>query len=163
MEVDGYYCEFKNMEGRNDPIPDVIHQKISDQLEKYNEQSGSKISLILYHELNKHLLKIVRAVNVHDGHLIIVGLKGFGISSLTSLACFVSGVQLNKMELHPNFTDDEWRQEMRKNIIYAASDDKPLAYVCDEYRISSDALYKDLETLVKSHVCTEITRKSDVM
>ena len=38
MEVDGYYCEFKNMEGRNDPIPQVIHNKIADQLEKYNEQ-----------------------------------------------------------------------------------------------------------------------------
>jgi hypothetical protein len=67
------------------------------------------------------------------------------------------------MELNPNLTDDDWRQEMRKNIIYAASDDKPLAYVCDEYRITKDAWYKDLETLVKSHVCTEITRKSDIM
>ena len=52
---------------------------------------------------------------------------------------------------------------MRKNIIYSASDDKPLAYICDEYRISCDSWYKDLETLVKSHVCTEITRRSDIL
>jgi hypothetical protein len=30
-------------------------------------------------EISKHLLKILRAINMHDGHLITVGLKGFGL------------------------------------------------------------------------------------
>ena len=103
-------------------------------------------------------MKIIRAVNIHDGHVLIVGMKGFGIGMLTRLACFASGIQMNKMELHPNFIDEEWRTEMRKNIIYSASEDKPVAYVCDEYRITNDNWYRDLETLVKSNVCSEITR-----
>ena len=52
---------------------------------------------------------------------------------------------------------------MRKNIIYSAMEDKPLAYVCDEYRITNDLWYKDLETLVKSNVCSEITRQADIL
>ena len=62
------------------------------------------------------------------------------------------------MELHPNFTDEEWRSEMRKNLIYSAMEDKSLAYVCDEYRILNDDWYHDLEVMIKSNVCSEVTR-----
>ena len=37
-------------------------------------------------------MKVLRAINVHDGHLIVVGMKGYGISMLLKLACFVSGI-----------------------------------------------------------------------
>lgn len=108
-------------------------------------------------------MKIIRAVSMHDGHVIIVGLKGHGISMMTRLACFAAGISFNKMELHPNFVDEEWRGEMRKNIIQAASEERPLAYVCDEYRMLNGAWYKDLETLLKSNVCSEITRQNDIL
>ena len=108
-------------------------------------------------------MKIIRAASMHDGHVIIVGLKGYGISMMTRLACFAAGISFNKMELHPNFVDEEWRGEMRKNIIQAASEDRPLAYVCDEYRMLNSAWYNDLETLLKSNVCTEITRQNDIL
>lgn len=38
-----------------------------------------------------------------------------------------------------------------------------MAYVCDEYRILNSSWYKDLETLIKSNVCSEITRQQDVL
>lgn len=108
-------------------------------------------------------MKVMRAINTHDGHVIIVGMKGYGISMMTKLACFASGIQYNKMELHPNFTDEEWRADLRKNIIYTASEDKPLAYIADEYRITNPSWYRDLETLIKSNICSEITRQLDIL
>jgi len=113
-------------------------------------------------EISKHLLKILRAINMHDGHLITVGLKGFGLQIIMKLACFISNIHYVKMEMSQNYTDEDWRQDLRKNIVYSASEDKPLAYVCDEFRITSDKWYLDLECLVKSNICSEITRKNDV-
>ena len=143
MDVDGYYCEFKPPEGRlNESIETLLYEKIEGHLQKYNDAADKqKISLTLYREFNRHLLKIVRAINIHDGHVLVVGMKGYGVGMLTRLACFVSGIQHNKMELHPNYIDEEWRADMRKNIIYSAMEDKPLAYVCDEYRITSDTWF----------------------
>ena len=119
MDVEGYYCEIKPPEGRYDePIEKLIHEKIEGFLIKYNEQPDkAKMTLTLYREFNRHLLKIIRAVTVHDGHVIIVGMKGFGISMMTRLACFSAGITFNKMELHPNFVEEEWRADLRKNII----------------------------------------------
>ena len=165
MDVDGYYVEFRPPEGRlNEPIEALVNEKIEGFLNKYNESPDkAKISLQLYTELNRHILKIIRAVSMHDGHVIIVGMKGYGISMVTRLACFAANINYNKMELHPNFVDEEWRAEMRKNILQSASEDRPLAYVCDEYRILNQDWYKDLETLVKSNVCSEITRQNDIL
>ena len=52
---------------------------------------------------------------------------------------------------------------MRKNLIYSAMEDKSLAYVCDEYRILNDDWYHDLEVMIKSNVCSEVTRQHDIM
>ena len=77
----------------NKPISEIIDEKILGQLEKYNEQPDKpRISLTLYKEFNQHMLKLIRAVNVHDGHIIVVGMKGYGISMLTRLACFSSNI-----------------------------------------------------------------------
>ena len=65
--------------------------------------------------------------------------------------------------MNQNYTDEDWRQDLRKNMVYSASEDKSLAFVCDEFRISDDKWYLDLECLVKSNLCSEITRKSEIM
>ena len=81
MDVDGYYCELRAPEkSKEEKLETVIFNKIEQNLEKYNESSErSKLNLTLYREFCRHLLKIIRAINVHDGHLIMVGLKGFGM------------------------------------------------------------------------------------
>jgi len=84
-EVEGCYQEVTNT--------DNITGLIEAWVDRFNESNDrKKISLILYSEFNRHLLKILRNINMHDGHLIIVGLRGYGITLLTKLACFISGI-----------------------------------------------------------------------
>lgn len=87
--------------------------------DKYNEGNDRiHINLILYNEFIKHLIKILRAINIYDGHLVTVGLRGFGITTLIKLATFILQHHHRQMELHPTFTDDEWKVEVRANIAY---------------------------------------------
>lgn len=95
LDVDGYYCEFRPPpESKSEEsIEELMHHKIDSYLQKYNESADKqKITLTLYREFNRHLMKIVRAINIHDGHVIIVGMKGYGIGMLTKLACFASNI-----------------------------------------------------------------------
>ena len=66
---------------------------VANWLEKYNEQTDRpNLSLILYSEFTKHLLKILRAISQPDGHLIVVGLRGYGITQLLKLAAFIGAI-----------------------------------------------------------------------
>ena len=101
-EVEGYYLE------SNQPkkIRDIIERLMS----KYNEQPETrKLNLVLFDELYRHMFKIVRAMNIQGGHLIIVGLRGFATGELIKLASYIASRIYTTLEMHPEFTDSDWK------------------------------------------------------
>jgi hypothetical protein len=142
-EVEGCYQQVNDTEN--------VIGLVETWLDKYNEQTDRpNLSLILYSEFVKHLLKILRAISQPDGHLIVVGLRGYGITQLIKLATFIGAIQYNGMDMSVNFTDDDWLSELRKIITFSIEEDKAACYVVDEYRVTNDDWYKDLETLCKA-------------
>lgn len=101
-EVEGYYLESNQ--------PKKIRDIIERQVAKYNEQPETrKLNLCLYDELYRHLFKIVRAINLYQGHLIIVGLRGFATGELIKLATYIALKTYRTLEMHPEFTDQDWK------------------------------------------------------
>lgn len=64
---------------------------VNNWVERYNEQFENKVTFYLYEEFLRHLIKVVRGLAQVDGHMIVVGLRGYGISRLISLASFING------------------------------------------------------------------------
>jgi hypothetical protein len=54
------------------------------------------------------------------------------------------------MDMSVNFTDDDWLGEIRKIMTFAIEEDKAACYVVDEYRVTNDNWYRDLETICKA-------------
>ncbi len=75
---------------------------------------------MLYDELVRHLLKILRAINIHGGHLILVGLKGFAVSWLVKLATFITSKNTFFLEMHSEYGTNEWLGDIRTRLISAA-------------------------------------------
>jgi len=73
----------------------------------------------MYETFTNHLLKILRVITVQDGHLIVVGLKGYGISSLIKIASFICSAKHAKMEIHADYGDVEWQSDIRSRIVRA--------------------------------------------
>ena len=96
----------------------MIKDIIDRQIDRYNQQPDvHKLNLVLYEELYRDLFKIMRAINLHASHLIIVGLKGYAISYLVQLAAFVTQKAYSELELRPDFKDEDWKQDLRTKII----------------------------------------------
>lgn len=67
------------------------------------------------------------------------------------------------MEINLGYSDEDWRNDILKSIQYAAKEDKPIVYAFDEFRITNDDWYYDLEQVLKSSVCSEITTKKEIL
>lgn len=80
--------------------------------------------------------------------MIVVGLKGFGISSLLKIVSFVCNFKYQQLDMNADFGDVEWNNEIRSKIQYCGQDDKQLCWVVDEYRITDQNWYKDIELLM---------------
>ena len=84
------------------------------------------------------MLKVLRVVNTPNGHLITVCMKGYGISAVMKLVTFAAGQQLREVETYEGFSDEEWKSELRRAIMYCGQEDKPLTFFIDEYKLLND-------------------------
>jgi hypothetical protein len=68
-DVESFYFEIESIEKTQE-----VTEKL---LERFNDQPQvQRVSLVLFKELNKVLMKIIRGISTHHGSLIVVALKG---------------------------------------------------------------------------------------
>jgi hypothetical protein len=155
QDVEGFYMEVDRI--------DDIQQVIEGALERFNDSNERvRLDLMLYGQLNRHMLRMLRVIAASHGHLINVAMKGYGISSAVKLVAFAAGHQLRQLEIYEGFSDGEWKVELRRALIQCGSHDKPLTLYIDEYNMLKDQWYKDLECVLNNNMASEITRKSDI-
>jgi hypothetical protein len=75
---------------------------------------------------------MLRVIAASHGHLINVAMKGYGISSAVKLVTFAAGHQLRELDIYEGFSDEEWKAELRRALVYCGSHDKPLTLYIDE-------------------------------
>jgi hypothetical protein len=156
QEVEGFYMEVDRV--------DEIQKVIESNLERYNDSNERvRLDLMLFNQVNRLMLKMLRVITTPNGHLINVAMKGYGMKSIIKLVTFAASQQLRELEVYEGFQSEEWYGELRRAIIYCGNEDKPLTFCVDEYSMIKDQMYKDLETMIKNNCVTEITRKSDIM
>lgn len=105
----------------------------------------------------------MRVIQSPGGHLINVAMKGHGMKSIIKLVAFAATHTLRELEVYDGFHMDEWQAELRRCVIQAGNDNKPVTLYVDEYQMLKDQMYIDIECVLKNYVCTEITRKPDIM
>ena len=143
---------------------DEIQKVIESNLERYNDSNERvRLDLMLFNQVNRLMLKMLRVITTPGGHLINVAMKGYGMNSIIKLVTFAANHQVRELEGYEGFQSEEWYGELRRAVIYCGNEDKPLTFFVDEYSMIRDQMYKDLETMIKNNCVTEITRKSDIM
>jgi hypothetical protein len=143
---------------------DDIQRVIEGNLERYNDSNERvRLDLMLFNQVNRLMLKMLRVITTPNGHLINVAMKGYGMNSIIKLVTFAANHQLRELAVYEGFQSEEWYGELRRSVIYCGNEDKPLTFFVDEYKMLHEQMYKDLETMLKNNVVSEITRKSDIM
>mmetsp|Transcript_42572 Transcript_42572/g.65306 ORF Transcript_42572/g.65306 Transcript_42572/m.65306 type:complete len:94 (+) Transcript_42572:5844-6125(+) len=90
---------------------------------------------MLYNQINRHMLKILRILTQPNGHLINVAMKGYGMNTMMKLVTFAAGHQMRELEVHESYSLEEWQGELRRAVIYCGTDDKPVTFFIDEYKL----------------------------
>jgi len=97
---------------------DEIQKIIEGNLERHNDSNERvRIDLMLYNQINRMMLKIMRVIQSPGGHLINVAMKGHGMKSIIKLVGFAAQHTLRELEVYEGFHMDEWHQELRRCVI----------------------------------------------
>ena len=128
QEVEGFYMEVDRV--------DEIQKVIEGNLERYNDSNERvRVDLMLFNQVNRLMLKMLRVISTPNGHLVNVAMKGYGMNSVVKLVTFAAAHQLRELEVYEGFQAEEWRGELRRAVVYCGNEDKPLTFVVDEYKM----------------------------
>ena len=151
-EVEGVYSE----------VTDLAESAklIESTLERHNDSNErARLDLIVFSRLARDVLKVTRALAVPGGHLVIISMKGFGMTSVVRLCAHTLGQHLRELDVSQGLLREDWHTELRRAILAAGEEGRAMTLFTDQYQMVDDAMYSDLELLLRNHMNTEIVDK----
>lgn len=72
------------------------------------------MELVLFDDALQHATNIHRAIRMHKGHAMLVGVGGSGRQSLTRLATHTAGYKLFEIALSRGYSEYHFREDLKK-------------------------------------------------
>jgi hypothetical protein len=91
--VEGFYMQVDRI--------DDVDRIIEGNLARFNDSNERvRLDLMLYNQLSRQMLRMLRVLSAPNGHLVNIAMKGFGMNSVVRLVAFAAGHVLREVEMH---------------------------------------------------------------
>ncbi|XP_047204788.1 dynein axonemal heavy chain 1 isoform X4 [Girardinichthys multiradiatus] len=119
--------------------------KVMEQyVEDYNQSSVAKMQLVLFMDAIEHVCRISRILRQPLCHALLLGVHGSGRRSLTKLASYISGYKCFQIEASKNYSQTEWRKDIKNNMLSAGLQDQKITFLFVETQIKMVSFLDDI-------------------
>lgn len=113
------------------------------KMDSYQEEYNSDISfiiggarkqmkLVMFLDACEHIARIARIIRQPQGNALVLGVGGSGRQSLSRMATYLTGYKLFQIEVIKNYNMRSWREDIKKALMLAGNENKPLSFLfCD--------------------------------
>ncbi|ANZ76269.1 BA75_02408T0 [Komagataella pastoris] len=119
---------------------------LTQRLMVYLEEE-SESPMVLHDDLLDHILRIERALNQVQGHLILVGPSATGKSSLTKFVCWMNQYTLVQLSTWKGYTILNFEEQLRKILVNTIKENK-IVLLIDENDISDTSFIERMNNLL---------------
>ncbi|CAK9806047.1 Dynein axonemal heavy chain 10 [Anthophora plagiata] len=81
--------------------------------EDYNERNKTNLHMVLFNDALEHLTRVHRALRMHRGHVLVIGIGGSGKKSVIKLAAFAAGYRTFEISLSRGYNEASFRDDMK--------------------------------------------------
>merc|ERR1712154_32574 len=105
------------------------------------EPKLKEMTLVLFTDAVKHLMRICRILAMPRGNLLFVGVGGSGRQSLTKLATYICRYELCQIQLTRNYKTADLLEDIKQMLILCGKEGKKVTFlVCDSDIVHEDFL-----------------------
>ncbi|KAH8051544.1 1-aminocyclopropane-1-carboxylate synthase [Aureococcus anophagefferens] len=131
----------------------TLHESMQYFLLDYNQNSGKRMSLVLFLNAMEHISRIARIINQPYGNALLMGVGGSGRKSLTTLAVYICDYEMIQIEISKSYGRTEWVEDLKKIFVKAGAeggDGRPTVFLFDDTQIVYESFLEDVNLVLNT-------------
>ena len=128
----------------------VLTNRIDYFLEEHNAQSKKPMPLVMFQFAIEHVSRISRVLKMDGGNSLLVGVGGSGRQSVGRLATFMAGYDIFQIEISKNYTNVEWREDLKHVLKSAGCGQNPFVFLFSDTQIKNESFVEDINNILNS-------------
>ena len=123
---------------------------LDDALEDYNISNPTQMRLVFFRDAVEHVARVARILRQPRGNAMLVGVGGSGKQSLSRMACHLAAVDCFSIELVRGYGSAEFREDLKKIMLKAGVEGRPLAFLFGDTQIVQEGFLEDVSNILNT-------------
>merc|ERR1719171_1430106 len=122
-------------------------------LKDYNQNSGSRMALVLFLNAMEHVSRIARIISQPYGNALLMGVGGSGRKSLTTLAVYVCDFKFCQIAVGKSYGRNEWGEDLKRILTAVGAEvgeGVPTVFLFDDTQIVYESFLEDVNLLLNT-------------
>ena len=158
------YADFYDGEGNYAEVTEMsqLLAVVEEQLVEYNQQSKTRMDLVLFLYAAEHICRISRVIRQELGNALLVGVGGSGRQSLTRIAAFMAEYQVFQIEISKSYGAFEWREDLKIVLRKAGAEGKPTVFLFSDTQIKLESFLEDINNVLNTGEVPNLFAKDEI-
>ena len=146
----------------------ALISKMDSYQEEYNQDIAfiiggprKQMKLVMFLDACEHIARIARIIRQPQGNALVLGVGGSGRQSLSRMATYLTGYKLFQIEVIKNYNMRAWREDVKKALMMAGNENKPLSFLFCDTQIINEQMLEDINNILNSGDVTGIYQEKD--
>jgi hypothetical protein len=130
-------------------VPNLL-SVVEEQLVDYNQQSKTRMDLVLFLYAAEHICRISRVIRQDLGNALLVGVGGSGRQSLTRIAAYMSEYAVYSIAISKSYGVFEWHEDLKSVLRKAGGEGKPTVFLFNDTQIKLESFLEDINNILNT-------------
>jgi len=156
------FCDSTTQEYKRISSDDKLKQVMEHKLHEYNESGLAVMDLVLFADAMSHVCRISRIITNPSGNAMLIGVGGSGKQSLTKLASFISGYEVNQIMITGKYGMPEFQEDLKKAYTKAIAKSTPTVFLMTDTQIVKEEFLVCLNAMLASGWISDLFARDEI-
>ena len=123
---------------------------MEEYLADFNGLSKRPMNLAIFLFAAEHVSRICRLLQQPGGSMLLVGVGGSGRQSLTKLAAFIMGMEVQQVEISKSYSMNDWHEDMQRMLTRAGGEGVNTVFLLSDTNIKFESMVEEINAVLNS-------------